>query len=89
MHSATIAATSVVKLPGLVRCRLDAALSQRELAAIAEISPATVARLEGGQEARPRTIRKLAEALKVTPKAASQAAYRARRKLAAALPRAA
>jgi DNA-directed RNA polymerase specialized sigma24 family protein len=31
----------------------------------------------------------LAEVLEVTPKAASQAGYRARRKLAAALPRAA
>jgi hypothetical protein len=31
----------------------------------------------------------LAQALEVTPKAAPQAAYRARRKLAAALPRAA
>ncbi len=68
MHSATIALPSVVKLPGLVRCRLDAALSQRELAAMAGISPVTIARLEGGQEARPRTIRKLAEALKVMPR---------------------
>jgi len=57
MHSATIAAPSVVKLPGLVRCRADAALSQRELAARAGISPDTIARLEGGQDARPRTIR--------------------------------
>ena len=36
-----------------------------------------------------QTTQQLAQALRVTPKAASQAAYRARRKLAAALPRAA
>jgi DNA-directed RNA polymerase specialized sigma24 family protein len=36
-----------------------------------------------------QTNAQLAQALDVTPRAASQAAYRARRKLAAALPRAA
>lgn len=67
MQFATIAA-SVVKVPGLARCRLAAMLSQRELATKAGISHVTIARLEkSGQDAHPRTVRKLAEALGVTP----------------------
>jgi transcriptional regulator with XRE-family HTH domain len=42
-------------------------LSQRELAERAGVSHVTIARLEGGQDAHPRTVRKLAEALRVTP----------------------
>ena len=42
-------------------------LSQRELAKLADVSHVTIARLEGGHDAHPRTVRRLAEALKVTP----------------------
>jgi transcriptional regulator with XRE-family HTH domain len=51
----------------LASLRLAAALSQRELAKKAGVSYVTVARLEGGRNAHPRTIRKLAAALKVSP----------------------
>ena len=40
---------------GLVRCRMAATLSQRELAAIAGVSHVTIASLEGGHDAHPRT----------------------------------
>ena len=44
------------------------ALSQRELAALAKLSVTTVNRIETGQrKPMPRTVRKLAEALGVTP----------------------
>ena len=44
--------------------RRKRALSQRDLASLAGIQQATVARLEtGAQQPRPRTIRKLAKAL--------------------------
>jgi transcriptional regulator with XRE-family HTH domain len=66
MQIATID-SNVVKVPGLVRCRMAATLSQRELAAIAGVSHVTIARLEGGHDAHPRTVRKLAEALAVKP----------------------
>jgi predicted transcriptional regulator len=66
MQIATIVA-NVVKVPGLVRARMAVALSQRELAAIAGVSHVTIARLEGGHDAHPRTVRKLAEALAVKP----------------------
>ncbi len=66
MQIATIDA-NVVKVPGLVRCRMAATLSQRELAARAGVSHVTIARLEGGHDAHPRTVRKLAEALEVKP----------------------
>jgi transcriptional regulator with XRE-family HTH domain len=49
--------------------REDATLSTRELAERAGIDHTTIIRLEGGQSgAHPRTIRKLADALAVTPK---------------------
>lgn len=66
MHLATIV-PNVVKVPSLARCRSAATLSQRELATKAGVSHVTVARLEGGHDAHPRTIRKLAEALEVRP----------------------
>ncbi len=51
------------------RLREDQVLSQRELARMAGVTPATVWRLENGyKEARPQTIRKLARALGVEPK---------------------
>ena len=44
------------------------ALSQRDLAALAKLSVTTINRIETGQrKPMPRTVRKLAEALGVTP----------------------
>jgi len=52
----------------LRRLRELRALSQRELAALANLSVTTVNRIENGQhKPMPRTVRKLAEALGVTP----------------------
>lgn len=52
----------------LRRMRELRALSQRELAARAKLSVTTVNRIETGQrKAMPRTVRKLAQALGVTP----------------------
>jgi transcriptional regulator with XRE-family HTH domain len=52
------------------RLREDLSLSQRELAAEAGISPATVLKIEQDTVERPhpRTLRKLAEALEVSPR---------------------
>jgi hypothetical protein len=58
MHSATIAAT-LVRSPGLLRCRLDATVSSAGYPASSGPHPVTVARLERGQEAWPTTVRKL------------------------------
>jgi len=58
----------------LKELREDAALSIRELAERAGIDHTTIIRLEGGESgAHPRTIRKLAEALGVEPKALRKA----------------
>jgi transcriptional regulator with XRE-family HTH domain len=58
----------VVKLTRLRAIRERKALSQRELAAKAGVSPVTVARIETGQdEPYPSTVRKLAAALGVEP----------------------
>ncbi len=57
-------------MPILNRLRIlrdRAALSQRELAAEAGVTPLTVLNLERGATARPSTMRKLAAALKVKP----------------------
>lgn len=43
-------------------------LSQRELAARAGVSPATIVRLENGHDAHHKTVRKLAEALGISPR---------------------
>ncbi len=51
--------------------RLDAGLSQRELAAKANVNPKTVIALEKDPPAKrphPRTVRKLADALSIKPK---------------------
>ncbi len=56
-----------MKLTRLLEHRVRAALSQRELAVRAGVTPMTVWRIEQGKEARPTTIRKLAKALKVKP----------------------
>jgi len=51
------------------RLRELQALSQRDLAALAKVSVTTVNRIETGQRRpMPRTVRKLAEALGVTPR---------------------
>jgi len=50
------------------RLRELRALSQRDLAALAKLSVTTINRIETGQrKPMPRTVRKLAEALGVTP----------------------
>ena len=57
----------MVKLTRLRTIRERAALTQRELAASAGTTQATIARLERGEEGRPTTARKLARALRVRP----------------------
>jgi HTH-type transcriptional regulator, competence development regulator len=58
-----------VDVAKLKRLREDRVLSQRELARMSGLTHATVWRLENGhKEARPQTIRKIAEALGVEPK---------------------
>jgi transcriptional regulator with XRE-family HTH domain len=58
-----------VDVEKLKRLRVDRVLSQRELARRAGLTHATVWRLENGfRDARPRTIRRLAEVLGVEPK---------------------
>ena len=53
----------------LRRLRREQALSQRELSRMTGIAFDTISRLETGkQRAQPRTIRKLADALRVEPK---------------------
>jgi transcriptional regulator with XRE-family HTH domain len=43
------------------------ALSQEELAKLSGVSRTTIIKLEGGRDAWPKTVRKLAKALKVDP----------------------
>jgi transcriptional regulator with XRE-family HTH domain len=58
-----------VDVEKLRRLRKDRVLSQRELARMAGLAQGTVWRLENGfPEARPSTIRKLAEALGIEPR---------------------
>ena len=53
----------------LRRLRRERALSQRELSRITGVAFDTISRLETGkQQAQPRTIRKLADALGVEPR---------------------
>jgi transcriptional regulator with XRE-family HTH domain len=53
----------------LRQLRRERALSQRDLARMTGVAFDTISRLETGkQEAQPKTIRKLAEALRVEPK---------------------
>ena len=57
-----------MELPNLRRWRLQRFLTQRELAAKAGVTQATVHRIESGAaRARISTIRKLAEALGIAP----------------------
>lgn len=61
--------TSVPLVPGLKRLRLDAALSQRDLAIKSGLARSTISALErGAAEARPSTLRRLADALGCTPR---------------------
>jgi len=57
----------VPRLERLRQVRLRRALSQRELARAAGLSPDTIRRLEGRAEAHFETLRKLARALDVEP----------------------
>jgi transcriptional regulator with XRE-family HTH domain len=66
-HASIIDAT-VVRLPGLRRQRLLAALTQEELAAKAGVRRGTVNRIEQGKETSPPTVRKLADALSCEPR---------------------
>jgi DNA-binding XRE family transcriptional regulator len=54
-----------VKTPRLRIVRDSRTLSQSELAELANVAKGTIVRLEGGGEAQPRTVRKLAAALQV------------------------
>jgi transcriptional regulator with XRE-family HTH domain len=54
-------------LLGLRRLRESKVMSQRELAAKAGVSPATIVRAERGEVIRFVTIRRLADALGVSP----------------------
>jgi transcriptional regulator with XRE-family HTH domain len=54
-------------LTQLARVRLNAALSQRDLAALAHVSPGTIVNAERGEHVYPSTVRKLATALGVEP----------------------
>ncbi len=65
-YAGTIPDQLVVKLPGLQQRRLLAALTQTELSQKANVGRATIARIERGEEARPSTLRRLAEALHCT-----------------------
>lgn len=53
----------------LERLRLARALSQRDLAKLAGVSPTTIVRAEQGEDVYPSTVRKLARALGVKPDA--------------------
>ena len=58
----------MVKLTSLRAIRERSALTQQELADLAGVGHATIVRIEAGdREPFPRTIRKLARALKVKP----------------------
>lgn len=61
------------KLPGLRRCREVRLLSQTELAAKSGIPQPTISKLEGGRAAHGATVRKLAAALEVEPRALLEA----------------
>jgi transcriptional regulator with XRE-family HTH domain len=63
-----LALREVVTLPGLRRARLNAALSQRDLARRAGVAASTITRIETGAQAHPSTMRKLADALGCTPR---------------------
>jgi transcriptional regulator with XRE-family HTH domain len=57
----------VVPVPRLREWRQRRALSQEELAEAAGVSRSSIIKLEGGRDAWPQTVRKLARALKIDP----------------------
>ena len=59
--------SSDVDVPRLQEHRMRRALSQQELADLAKVSRTTIIKLEAGRRAWPKTVRKLAKALKVDP----------------------
>ena len=58
---------TLVATPSLRYWRTQLAVPQRELAELARVSINTVQRLEAGGTARLSTVRRLAEALEITP----------------------
>lgn len=68
MSAVGIIHATVVRLPGLLRRRLLAALTQEQLAERAHVQRPTISRLETGGEARPTTVRKLADVLGCEPR---------------------
>jgi DNA-binding XRE family transcriptional regulator len=56
-----------VQVPQLRAHRQRRALSQQELADLARLSRTTIIKLEAGRDAWPKTVRKLARALRVNP----------------------
>lgn len=63
-----------MKVPALRAHRIRAVLSQAELAEKAGVSEPSITRLEGGGDARPSTIRKIAKALNVEPQELTKSA---------------
>lgn len=59
--------SSDVKVPRLRDQRLRRAFSQEELAHLAGLSRESIIKLEGGRDAWPQTVRKLAKALRIKP----------------------
>lgn len=56
-----------MQVPRLREQRQRRALSQQELADRAKVSRTTIIKLEGGRDAWPQTVRKLARALRIEP----------------------
>jgi transcriptional regulator with XRE-family HTH domain len=64
-----VALSKGVAVPGLRRLRVGRVLTQRDLAARAGVAVNTIAELETGKrQAYPVTVRKLARALRVSPR---------------------
>ena len=67
--SSTIVTTVMPTVPNLRKLRIEAAMSQRELAEASGVTQGTISRLEQGDtNVQPSTLRKLAAALNVRPK---------------------
>ena len=58
----------IMSVKTLKEIRLENALSIRDLATMAGVSPSTIARIESGLPARHITRRKISQALKMRPK---------------------
>ncbi len=65
MSQPTYAFGEMLTLPNLRRVRQLKLLSQRQLAMLAEVSPATIASIEAGRSAQYETVKKLCGALGV------------------------